>query len=109
MGLSFVLPYVRIPPPAITLLAPVNSVEIVSGKITPDSYIVNKKTKKIISKIRQKKKQILLDKDILKLSDIIIKIEKHFKFPCDIEWAFEKGKIFIVQSRPITTLKNKFK
>ena len=34
------------------------------------------------------------------------KIEKHYGFPVDIEWAFESGKFYIVQSRPITTLKS---
>ena len=34
-------------------------------------------------------------------------IENHYKFPCDIEWAFESGKFYIVQSRPITTLQPK--
>jgi len=33
-----------------------------------------------------------------------MKIENHYGFPCDIEWAFEKGGFYIVQSRPITTL-----
>ena len=46
------------------------------------------------------------DKEILELSEIILKIENHYRFPCDIEWAFEKGKFYITQSRPITTLRN---
>lgn len=33
-----------------------------------------------------------------------ILIEKHYKDPRDIEWALERGKFYIVQSRPITTL-----
>jgi len=40
----------------------------------------------------------------LQLADIIIRIEDHYSFPCDIEWAYEDGKFYIVQSRPITTL-----
>ena len=36
-----------------------------------------------------------------------MQIEKQYNFPCDIEWAFEKGEFFIVQSRPITTLSDK--
>lgn len=102
---------------------------IVSGSITPDSYVIEKDNKKIISKnISEQKKAIvksedlnnwvmvdrnrrsvqkLSDKDILSLSEIIIKIENHYGFPCDIEWAYEKGKIYIVQSRPITTLGTK--
>ncbi len=68
---------------------------IVGGKITPDTYIINKKS---------------IDKNIgvghlyLELAKLCLKIEKLFKYPQDIEWAFAKGKIYILQSRPITTL-----
>lgn len=100
---------------------------IVSGQITPDSYVAEKKGLMIIEKniatkekglfkadkggnewrdipIREQEKQALSDKQVLELSKLIIKIENHYKFPCDIEWAHEKGKFYIVQSRPITTL-----
>ena len=39
-----------------------------------------------------------------KLVKICLKIEKLFKYPQDIEWAIAKGRIYIFQSRPITTL-----
>ncbi|MEK7567752.1 MAG: PEP/pyruvate-binding domain-containing protein [Patescibacteria group bacterium] len=102
---------------------------IVSGQITPDSYVVEKTPRRIIDKnintqtrslIRANKgignewinvpepkasSQVLTDKQILELSELILKIENHYGFPCDIEWAYEKGKFYIVQSRPITTLK----
>ena len=100
---------------------------IVSGQVTPDSYVVEKKPRQIIDKNiqvqergiyrsggggnewmnipkEQGKKQVLSDKEILELSKIILRIENHYDFPCDIEWAKEKGKFYIVQSRPITTL-----
>ncbi|MDP3697773.1 MAG: PEP/pyruvate-binding domain-containing protein, partial [Candidatus Taylorbacteria bacterium] len=103
---------------------------IVSGSITPDSYVVEKQPRRIIDKnveiqtrglFRSKKggnewrdiskeqgeKQVLSDKQILDLSELILKIENHYGFPCDIEWALEKGKFYIVQSRPITTLNEK--
>lgn len=80
---------------------------IVSGQITPDSYVVEKQLRRIIDKNIQAQKSVLSDKEILELSELILKIENHFGFPCDIEWAFEGGKIFIVQSRPITTLSNR--
>lgn len=103
---------------------------IVSGEITPDSYVVEKQPRQIIDKNidiqakglycakngsnewknipkEQGEKQVLSDNEILELSELILKIEKHYKFPCDIEWAFENGKIYITQSRPITTLSNK--
>lgn len=99
---------------------------IVGGKITPDTYMIDKKKKTILDKniSRQKlmivmdnngtkeitvpkskqDRQKLSDKQIIKLAQICKKIETHYKVPQDIEWAFEKGKFYIVQSRPITTL-----
>lgn len=100
---------------------------IVSGQITPDSYVVEKDPRNILDinvstqergiyrmknggnewvKISGDKqdKQKLSGEKILELSEIIIGIEKHYGFPCDIEWATEDNKFYIVQSRPITTL-----
>ena len=47
----------------------------------------------------------LSEDNALELGDIGLKIEKHFGFPQDIEWAYEKGVLFILQSRNIRTLK----
>ncbi len=101
---------------------------IVGGHITPDSYVVNKKNWKILDinvsgqeKMIVRKKsgkgngwinvpaklyarQKLNVKQIIRLAQLCAKIEVHYRFPCDIEWAMEKKKFYIVQSRPITTL-----
>ncbi len=100
---------------------------IVSGQVTPDSYVVEKDNMKILDKnISSQTRglyrsllggnewknideprasaQVLSDQKIQELSELIIKIENHYQFPCDIEWAFEQNKFFITQSRPITTL-----
>ena len=50
-------------------------------------------------------KQKLTGQQIVELSELCVKIEHHYGFPCDIEWAFANGKFYITQSRPITTLK----
>lgn len=104
---------------------------IVSGQITPDSYVVSKndlsiidinigeQTKKLIKcpgagkKCANKwlklgaegKKQKLTGQQVVEVAKICKQIEKHYKFPCDIEWAVAGRKIYITQSRPITTLK----
>ncbi len=103
---------------------------IVSGQITPDSYVVEKQPRNIsdINISEQERglykiegggnewkdiptsegaRQKLSGKQILELSEIILGIENHYGFPCDIEWAYEKEKFYIVQSRPITTLTQK--
>ncbi|MBU1071339.1 phosphoenolpyruvate synthase, partial [Patescibacteria group bacterium] len=100
---------------------------IVQGVITPDHYIVNKDDFTIhsrqiipqtikevykypsgVKKKRVSKQKINLQKLpddlILKLAKIVDSIQKHYYFPQDIEWALEKGQLYIVQSRPITTI-----
>ena len=101
---------------------------VVSGEITPDQYYVSKKGYEIIEKniIAQtwqltkkgrikiskfyQKKQKLTDKYIIELAQIGKKLEDHYGKAQDVEWGFWKKKLYIVQTRPITTLgKNKKK
>ena len=53
----------------------------------------------------QGRKQKLTGPQIIELANLCQKIENHYDFPCDIEWAFAEGQFYITQSRPITTLK----
>jgi phosphoenolpyruvate synthase/pyruvate phosphate dikinase len=78
---------------------------LVSGEATPDAYVVLKDSDGISSK-QCKGEQLLSDDKILKLTSLVKRIENHYGFPCDIEWAYKDGAFFILQSRPITTLKN---
>jgi len=102
---------------------------IVSGKITPDRYNVNRELKILDKKIANKKvaltrdsgggkievklkeeisnSQVLKQHEITKLAEIAMKLEEHFKKPQDIEFAIEKGEIYIVQTRPITTMEKR--
>jgi len=105
---------------------------IVSGEITPDLYVVDKDSLKIISKktanqesqliknptagaketniwaplpAPTQSQQKLTDSEIIKLAWLGKQIENHYRFPQDIEWAKEDNKIYIVQTRPVTTIK----
>src|SRR3989344_3704045 len=79
--------------------------KIVGGKITPVTYTINKKL--LIPGINSFRvvihRQKLSNRQIIKLAELCQKIEKLFKYSQDIEWAFAKGKFYILQSRPITT------
>ena len=100
---------------------------LVGGKVTPDTYCVDKFHRKILNKrisnqtwklVRgqsgecqrqdvaqdQAKAQKLSDEQILDLAEIGNQIEMHYNKPMDIEWCVEKGEIYVVQARPITTL-----
>jgi pyruvate,water dikinase len=107
---------------------------IVSGEVTPDLYIVDKKTTKIVSKkparqelqlVRnpestgeeaniwvemppeEQTRQKVTDEEIVKIAKLGKKLEEWYKFPQDIEWAKQDSEIFIVQTRPVTTIKEK--
>ena len=47
----------------------------------------------------------LSDAQARELGGIGLKIEELFGFPQDIEWAYQNGELFILQSRNIRTLK----
>lgn len=104
---------------------------VVSGAITPDEYSVKKKgftvEKKIIAKktwmyVRdpqtlttvkvdvpkeRQEEDSLHVQEIKKLAEYAVKLEEHYKKAQDIEFAVEKGKVYITQTRAITTLKKK--
>lgn len=101
---------------------------VVSGQITPDAYVINKRQMSVVDiNISQQERQIkqkgisgdnkwvavpksqqarqkLTKPQIVKLATLCLKIEQHYGSPQDIEWALAKGRFYITQSRPITTL-----
>jgi pyruvate,water dikinase len=103
---------------------------VVSGSVSPDNVVVDRKTKNIIRKyiaskeimiIRDPKTQktvtvkvpaekreaiVLTDNEAIELAKYAEVLEKHYGIPQDIEWGVEKDKIYILQSRPITTINN---
>ncbi len=99
---------------------------IVSGRVTPDEYIVQKTPFRILDKrIAKKERQIVSDKKgstkwvsvpkkmrdrpalsdeaVLRIAEYGVQIENHYGAPQDIEWAVDPdGRIFILQARPET-------
>jgi len=75
---------------------------VASGEITPDSYNIDRETLKIKDKQIIGSEPLLHEKDIMMLAEMALKVEKVFGYPQDIEFAISNGKIFILQSRPIT-------
>ncbi len=99
---------------------------IVSGRIKPDNYVVSNNLKIEDVKVADKKiavvraasgengiaklnrersnQQVLTNGEILEVADFAQKLEKHYGKPQDIEFAVETNKVYILQSRPITTV-----
>lgn len=99
---------------------------VVSGMITPDNYIISKQTWELKKALSQQEKKLILapepwgtqevviedalqgqqklnDEQIWILAQLAEQVESHYGKPMDIEWALEKGKLYLLQARPITS------
>jgi len=81
--------------------------KLVSGLTTPDLFIINKDSREVLKHEVGDDKIALTKSNLDELLNYIAKIEKLAGQPIDIEWALADGKIYILQVRPITTIKEK--
>ncbi len=105
--------------------------EIVSGRLAPDTFVLDKKTgslldKKIARKTLMKKastrgsgllavevpprlknKPVLSDRELKGLWEVGRTVEDHYKYPQDFEWAIERGKTYLLQTRAVTVIGKK--
>ena len=102
---------------------------IVSGIVTPDNLWIDKRTGEVTTEYISEKETmvvrlserggtkeepdpeelreapVLTDAERNRLVELARKIEDFYKKPEDIEWAIVDGQVYLLQSRPITTMK----
>ncbi|HEV3142553.1 MAG TPA: PEP/pyruvate-binding domain-containing protein [Gemmataceae bacterium] len=94
---------------------------VVSGKVTPDRFVLERETGTVIEKHLGDKtvqrtpggevdvapdwrsKFCLSDRQLAELSELGRKVEAHFGSPRDVEWAWADGRPWLLQARPITS------
>ncbi len=101
---------------------------VVAGQVQPDRFLIDKRTRTILKwAIAHKTFEIvrdpraggtahrdlppdkadspsLLDRHLLDLADLGIRLENHYGQPQDVEFAVAGDRIYLVQTRPITVL-----
>jgi pyruvate, water dikinase len=103
---------------------------VVSGSVSPDKYIFDQRSEKVVDILVSNKlveivadgdngtrvvdvvgarqnAQVLSEEEITKLATYGKIAENHYGVPQDVEWGIMNGVIYILQSRPITTIGNK--
>ncbi|MEK7092117.1 MAG: phosphoenolpyruvate synthase, partial [Patescibacteria group bacterium] len=102
---------------------------VVSGQINPDRYILSQSLEILEKSIANKKiaitrdssgtrevvklkeeranAQVLTEREIRRLAELALQLESHYKKPQDIEFAIESDEIYIVQTRPVTTMEKR--
>jgi pyruvate,water dikinase len=100
---------------------------LVQGAVTPDRYLVDKHSLKTLEKevstqpiqlikvgslnkrtkvpVKKQGKPKLTPSQIKELAKLGKKVHRHYYFPQDLEWVVERGKVCIVQTRPVTTVR----
>jgi pyruvate,water dikinase len=100
---------------------------VVSGTVSPDNYVWDKRAEKVVDRLIARKlveivpdgakgtmevevspsrreAQVLSDDEIRRLATFGQIAEDHYGVPQDVEWAIVGDDLFILQSRPITTI-----
>ena len=101
---------------------------VVSGAVTPDNYVIDRVSgeveevsvaEKKVKHVRdaetgetverpvpadRRKERVLSDGELSALRDLGAEIEEYYGDPQDVEWAIEDGEVYLLQSRPITTI-----
>jgi pyruvate,water dikinase len=75
---------------------------VVSGEVTPDHYALDRKGKVKREKIVDDR--VLTDDELQRLGDLGRQLEERHGVAQDIEWAMIGEEIYLLQSRPVTTM-----
>jgi len=100
---------------------------LVSGRVTPDRFVIDRKRLRVLDRVVSHKshesyvshdretaerevpasradKPSIPDAVAQRVARLALKVEQVFGTPQDIEWALSRSRLFLLQSRPITTL-----
>ena len=101
---------------------------VVSGSVSPDNYVVDRETVDVEEVTIAEKKmmmerdadtgetierevpdpkrtaRVLDDEELSALVALGRRVEEHYGTPQDVEWAIANGDVYMLQSRPITTI-----
>lgn len=101
---------------------------VVSGSVSPDNYVFDLRSGRVVDRLIAEKEieivpegkhgtkvvklppdqrtaPVLSDAEVARLATLGKIAEEHYGVPQDIEWAIVGDEIFILQSRPITTIR----
>ncbi|ABN57775.1 MULTISPECIES: phosphoenolpyruvate synthase [Methanoculleus] len=101
---------------------------VVSGSVSPDNYVFDLRSGRVVDRLiaekeimiipegrhgtktvnlsaKQRTAPVLSDAEVARLATLGKIAEDHYDIPQDVEWAIVGDDVFILQSRPITTIK----
>jgi pyruvate,water dikinase len=76
--------------------------QVVSGEVTPDHYAIDRAGS--VKRERLANGGVLGPEELTLLADLGCALQERFGGPQDVEWAMADGQLYLLQSRPVTTL-----
>jgi pyruvate, water dikinase len=76
--------------------------QVVSGHVTPDHYVLDRAG--TVKRNHLVHGGVLEEEELERLAAMGRRLEEQFGLPQDVEWAIARGDLFLLQSRPVTTL-----
>ena len=70
----------------------------------PWLYVFQRQVELKKYRLRLSEKPVLSEEELKELVDMALKVETFYGKPQDLEWAYENNRLYLLQSRPITTL-----
>ncbi|WP_276251529.1 phosphoenolpyruvate synthase [Haloarcula rara] len=100
---------------------------VVSGTVSPDNYVLDRESGEVTDVTVAEKRvmcvrgedgrtversvpdekrdaQVLEESELRRLIELGDRVEAHYDCPQDVEWAMRDGELYLLQSRPITTI-----
>jgi pyruvate,water dikinase len=78
--------------------------KLVSGEADADTWRVSREGIVQERLLQEQQKPILMDEQAVEVAKLAARAETYFGAPQDIEWAIKDGRLYLLQSRPITSL-----
>lgn len=72
--------------------------QLVGGFVTPDTYVEGGEH------YLSGSEAILLQSQLQEVINLTRQVEGFYRYPVDVEWAYEDKKLYLLQARPITTV-----
>jgi pyruvate,water dikinase len=76
--------------------------QVVSGEVTPDHYVTDRAG--AVKRDRLPNGGVLTPEELAELAALGRGLEERFGLPQDVEWAIRDERVYLLQSRPVTTL-----
>ena len=81
---------------------------LVSGSVNPEEIVVGARSGELRSRTDSANRMPLPESILHTVWEMTISAGEHYRFPQDIEWAAVGNRVFMLQSRPITTVADVF-